>query len=95
MLRNEGGIPALLTMVQSTDIRVQRMALKAINNVVIDCESLLNQEEFVNQDGLIIFLKLLLTVDQNEKTMIHYLLNIISSLIQTGILLFYLWLYLN
>ena len=84
VVRQEEGVKALMTMVQSSDIRVQRMALKAINNILTDCEPFDNQEAFIEANGFIVFLKMLLTVDKSEEVMIQYLLNILSFLIQCG-----------
>ena len=69
-------------MVQSTDIRVQKMALKAINNVLTDCEPHHNQEAFLREEGTLVFLRMLLTLPlQTEEVMFTYVLNILSSLL--------------
>lgn len=81
VVREENGVSSLMRMVQSTDIRVQRMALKAINNMLTDCKPFLNQEAFVESNAMIVFLKMLLTLPAEESMMIRYVLNILSSLI--------------
>ena len=80
-VRNEGGIPALIRMVQSSDIRVQRMALKAINNILTECTAE-TQETFLENGATVILLKMLLTTSlEEESALVEYIINIFSSLL--------------
>ena len=71
-------------MIQSKDYRVQKMAIKALNNVLTDCTPFNNHLSVINVNGVVTLMRIMLTTTAEHQDLLPYALNILSFLSKCG-----------